>query len=169
MHGYTPMTPKGAGTPAGAGVPVMNAVPLTIKEANVLVAQWHRHSRPVQGARFAIGVTVDGELVGAVIVGRPVARALNDGVTAEATRCVTNGAKNACSFLYAAAWRAWRAMGGQRLVTYTLADELGVSVVAAGFRVVHQTRARKGGWNTPSRPRVPTDQPPKTLWERVPA
>ena len=141
------------------------AIPLKLREANELVARWHRHSKPVVGARFAIGARVSEELVGAVIVGRPVARMLDDGFTAEATRLVSNGHPNACSFLYAAAWRAWRAMGGTRLVTYTRADETGASLTAAGWRVVYQTKARDRGWDTPSRPRMAEAQPAKTLWE----
>ena len=145
----------------------MRLVPLTLSEANDLVAQWHRHHKPVVGHRFSIGVAVDDEIVGAVIVGRPVARMLDDGTTAEITRCVTNGQSNACSMLYAAAWRAWRAMGGTRIITYTLASESGVSLEASGYRSLYETKARKGGWDTPSRPRARFnhDDQPKTLWE----
>src|SRR5574341_91514 len=39
-------------------------------------------------------------------VGRPVARLCADGWTAEVTRVATDGAKNACSMLYSACWRA---------------------------------------------------------------
>lgn len=143
----------------------MNAQPLTIKAANALVADWHRHHKPVVGALFAIGMEHEGQLVGAAIVGRPVARMLQDGRTAEVVRCVTDGTKNACSALYAACWRAWRAMGGTRLVTYTLATEPGTSVKAAGWREVHRTRATAQGWSRPSRPRSSGPQVAKTLWE----
>lgn len=143
----------------------MNACPLTIRAANEMVAAWHRHHRPVHGALFAIGMEHDGQIVGAAIVGRPVARMLQDGRTAEVVRCVTDGTKNACSALYAACWRAWRAMGGQRLVTYTLATEPGSSLRAAGWRSLYSTKGRPGGWNVPSRPRNSGPQAPKTLWE----
>ncbi len=62
--------------------------PATIKSANVLVKKWHRHHKPTQGGLFAISVFNDNGLCGAVIVGRPVARMLQDGETAEVTRCV---------------------------------------------------------------------------------
>jgi hypothetical protein len=134
-------------------------------EANRLVGQWHRHHRPVVGHRFSIGVENEGRICGAAIVGRPVARMLDDGFTAEVTRCVTDGTKNACSMLYAACWRAWRAMGGTRLITYTLASETGTSLNASGWKALYQTANRPQGWDTPGRPRVPNPQQPKTLWE----
>lgn len=102
--------------------------------------------------------------MGVVTVGRPIARRLQDGYTAEVTRLCTTGEKNVASMLYAAAWRAARSMGYRRLITYTLASETGVSVKAAGWREVGS--AGGGSWSRASRPRVdkaPTQQ--KTLWE----
>lgn len=143
----------------------LRVVPLRLKTANALVLRWHRHHKPTVGGLFAIGAADGPELVGAVIVGRPVARHLDDGTTAEVTRCVTDGTPNACSLLYAAAWRAWRAMGGHRLITYTLAAETGTSLRAAGWRVLYQTSERPQGWDTPSRRRRSGSQAAKTLWE----
>lgn len=140
-------------------------VPLTLAQANALVSQLHRHHKPVVGHRFSIGLREGGLLVGAAIVGRPVARMLQDGVTAEVTRCVTDGTPNACSKLYAACWRAWRAMGGTRLITYVLASEQGTSVKAAGWKELYTTKDRPKGWDVPSRPRESGSQVPKTLWE----
>ncbi|MDX3714967.1 hypothetical protein PV733_39795 [Streptomyces europaeiscabiei] len=40
------------------------------------------------------------------IVGRPVARHLDDGTTVEVTRTASDGAHNANSLLYGASWRA---------------------------------------------------------------
>ena len=145
--------------------PACSLVPLNLTQANDLVARLHRHHRPVVGHRFSIGVQCDGELVGAAIVGRPVARMLDDGFTAEVTRCVSDGTKNVCSMLYAACWRAWRAMGGHRLITYTLASEPGTTLRAAGWRVLYETRERPKGWDTPSRKRTSGSQAPKQLWE----
>ena len=143
----------------------MNVVPLKLAEANAFVAAHHRHHKPVVGHRFSIGAAENGVLVGAAIVGRPMARHFDDGVTAEVTRLVTDGTHNACSLLYAACWRAWRAMGGHRLITYTLASESGASLRAAGWRVLYETKARPKGWDTPSRPRGSGAQEPKTLWQ----
>lgn len=138
--------------------------PVRYREARAHIKEHHRHHLPPQGWLFGIGVVDHGQLVGVITVGRPVARALDDGLTAEVTRCCTTGESNACSMLYAAAWRAARAMGYQRLITYTLASEPGSSLRGAGWRVVHQTRG--GSWDCPARPRedkAPTS--PKTLWE----
>jgi hypothetical protein len=121
-------------------------VPVTLEDANDFVRRLHRHSRPVLGSKFAIGVrnrivkelipsgphAVD-ELVGVAIVGRPVARLLDDGLTAEITRVCTDGTRNACSMLYGACRRAAKAMGYERIYTYTLPEEGGASLKAAGF------------------------------------
>ena len=118
----------------------LRLVPLTLKEANELVAKLHRHHRPVIGHRFSIGVR-DPErgLVGAVIVGRPVSRKYDHAAVAEVTRLVTDGTKNACSILYAAAARAAQAMGFEAIQTYLLAGEPGTSVKAAGWTLAGLT------------------------------
>jgi len=75
----------------------------------------------------------DGALAGVAIVGRPVSRYLDDGLTLEVTRLCTDGTKNACSFLYGAAWRAAKALGYKKIITYTLATETGASLKATGW------------------------------------
>lgn len=107
--------------------------PVSLKEANEYVKQYHRHHKPVAGHKFSIGCLSDGELAGVVIAGRPVSRYLDDGGTLEVTRLCTNGAKNACSFLYGAAARAAAAMGYDRISTYTLESENGASLRASGW------------------------------------
>lgn len=126
--------------------------PLTLKEACAFVAQKHRHHKPPQGGLFAIGCAAGDEVVGVCIVGRPVARMLDDGFTAEVTRLATDGSRNACSMLYSAAWRACRAMGYRRLVTYILDTEPGTSLAAAGWKLIG--RAGGGSWSRSGRPRV---------------
>lgn len=102
--------------------------------------------------KFAIGVADGDRLVGVAMVGRPVARHLDDGRTVEVTRTCTDGTRNANSALYGAAWRTARGMGYRRLITYTQAGETGASLRAAGLRPV-TTLGPRGGWDTPSRPR----------------
>ena len=127
-------------------------VPCSIQDAREYVAQFHRHhAAPVSGL-FALACAADGRVCGVAIVGRPVARMLQDGWTAEVTRVATNGTPNACSILYAACWRAARALGWRKLITYTLATEPGTSVRAAGWRELGAVTARS--WDCPSRPRV---------------
>jgi hypothetical protein len=142
--------------------------PISYREAVVFIAEHHRHHRPPPGYKFGIAVNDGAKVVGVVTVGRPIARVLDDGYTAEVTRCCTDGTPHVASKLYAAAWRACRAMGYRRLVTYTLRDETGVSLVAAGWRFVYHTKPNPNGWNMPGRPRVNTHPlGQKTLWERT--
>ena len=140
--------------------------PTTLREACAFVERYHRHHRAPHGGLFAVSVAAGGEIIGVAIVGRPVARHLADGWTAEVTRCcVLEGHQNACSKLYAACWRAARALGYRKVITYTLADtEPGTSLSAAGWKVVGRTKEE--GWSRPSRPRV--DMHPKQAklrWE----
>lgn len=146
------------------------AVPMTLAEANQFVAAFHRHSRPVVGAKFSIGASDGHGLSGVAITGRPVSRILQDGTTAEVNRCcvVDGSPKGTCSFLYAACWRAWRAMGGRKLITYTLASESGASLRGAGWTVIAELAARGDeAWNSRERSRAwhPTYGQQKLRWE----
>ena len=144
----------------------LELTPITLKEANAFVALHHRHHKPVPGTKFCIAVSNDGEVCGVAIVGRPVARMLDDGWTLEVNRVATDGSRNACSILYGAAWRAAKAMGYKKLITYTLPEEGGASLRAAGWKCIGN--AGGGSWNCKSRPRVdthPTQQ--KLKWEAI--
>jgi hypothetical protein len=142
----------------------LEVAPITLRHAREYVGRVHRHHLPPQGGLFAIAAAEGDEVVGVVIVGRPVARHLDDGFTAEITRLASDGSKNACSMLYAAAWRAARAMGYRKLVTYTLRTEPGTSLRAAGLKVVGEVSQRS--WDTPSRPRIDKDERQARLrWE----
>lgn len=132
---------------------MLELVPITLREANDFVEQHHRHSKRTSrnGGKFAIGCGSDEGLAGIAIVGNPLSATFMDGYTAEVLRvCVApESPKNAPSMLYGAAWRAWRAMGGRRLITYTLQTESGASLRGAGWKVVGETKAMKPGsnWN----------------------
>lgn len=146
----------------------MRIVPVTLAQAREFVLAHHRHHTPPVGHKFSLGVQVDDVLVGVAIVGRPVARGFDDGRTLEVTRSATDGTRNANSALYGAAWRAAKALGYDRLISYTQAGESGASLRGAGWRVVAE-RAPRSGWNTPSRPREDTAPVniARTLWEAV--
>jgi hypothetical protein len=138
-----------------------------LAEANAFVRLHHRHHGPVVGHLFSLGAALNGKIVGVAIIGRPVSRRRDDGVTAEITRLATDGTRNACSFLYGAAARAAFALGFKRIGTYILASEPGTSLVAAGWRKIGETPGRS--WSVPSRPRV--DKHPlqiKFLFETMP-
>lgn len=137
----------------------MEIVPINFDEARAFVERWHRHHRPPVGHKFSIACASEGNIVGVAMVGRPVARMLQDGLTLEVNRLATDGTKNACSMLYAAAWRAAKAMGYKRLITYILDTEPGTSLKAAGWKEI----GKAGGitWDRSSRPRV--DKCPKQM------
>ena len=141
--------------------------PINLDEANAFVAVHHRHHKPVPGAKFSIAVSDDaGAVRGVAIVGRPVARRVDDGWTLEVNRCCTDGVRNGCSMLYGAAWRAAKALGYRRLITFTLPEEGGASLRASGWRCLGLRRS--GNWNVPSRPRIDTAEAlrgQKVLWE----
>lgn len=79
---------------------MLELVPVTLREANGFVQQYHRHHKQVAGHKFSIGVAQDGKLVGVAICGRPVSRRLDNGTTLEVNRLCTDGTRNACSILY---------------------------------------------------------------------
>lgn len=141
--------------------------PITQREAFAFIREHHRHHRPPVGAKFVLSCYWFDHLVGVSVVGRPVSRVFDDGWTAEVTRLCTDGwTPHVASKLYAASWRAARAMGYKRLITYTLASESGTSVKAAGWRIVYATKDRPMGWDTPSRSReVYGNTGAKLLWD----
>jgi hypothetical protein len=159
--------------------------PVTLKEAAAWVRQHHRHHGPDRGGLFAVAAGDGARVLGVVVIGRPKARMLQDGYTCEVTRCCVlpdlpprldaygkEHPLHVASLLYGAAWRAARALGYRRLVTYTLRDETGTSLVAAGWKQIAETqegrkfRSRGGPWSRLSRPRVDTyPQQEKLRWE----
>jgi len=145
--------------------PHLQILPCSLAEANAFVAKHHRHHRPVPGHKFSLAVADETATVrGVAIVGRPVARNLDDGWTLEVTRVATDACPNACSALYGAARRATFALGYRRLVTYSLPSEGGASLRGAGWRLIGE--AGGGTWSRAARPRI--DQHPlekKLRWE----
>jgi hypothetical protein len=125
----------------------LKIVPITHKDANDFVRKLHRHNRPTPGSIFCVAVA-DQNLRGVAIAGRPISRVLDDGATVEILRVATDGARNACSMLYGACRRAARALGYTRIVTYTLPDEGGASLRAAGFRFDGAAGGSGAMWRT---------------------
>jgi len=135
--------------------PRLTVIPCELDEANEFVRLHHRHHKPVvAGYKFTLAV-MDGERIrGVAIVGRPVARHADDGLTLEVRRVATDGCQNACSALYGACRRASFALGWRRLITYTLPSEGGTSLRAAGWKLLGE--AGGGKWARKDRPRVDT-------------
>ncbi len=126
----------------------MVIVPVTLREAQAFIDLHHRHSKPPRGWKFGVALLHDelsGLVVGVATAGRPVARALDDGLTLEVNRTCTDGTRNANSMLYGAVWRAAKAMGYRRAITYTQHDESGASLRAAGWVLAKELPAR-GSW-----------------------
>ncbi|WP_433549105.1 XF1762 family protein [Streptomyces sp. CA-294286] len=148
----------------------LHLVPVRSREAKEFVRTWHRHHPPPVGQIFAVGAADDaGTLRAVAVVGRPVARHLDDGTTLEVTRTATDGVRNANSLLYGAAWRAAKALGYRRLITYTQAGESGASLRGAGWRLI-AARPPRRGWHAASRPRPGhgNDHTARFLWEARP-
>jgi hypothetical protein len=163
---------------SGSAVPErLTVVPITFGEAAEFVHLHHRHHPPSVGHKFSIAVSDEnGAVRGVAIAGRPVARHNDDGWTLEVTRVATDNeclvqhdrehpkigcSHDACSMLYGACWRAAKALGWRRLITYTLVTEPGTSLRAAGWKLIGSTPGRP--WTCKSRPRV-TREP--TLGEK---
>lgn len=123
----------------------MRIVPVTLRQAQAFVAAHHRHSKPPRGWKFGVALEVGGVIVGVATAGRPVAREIQqrEPLTLEVNRTCTDGTRNANSMLYGAVWRAAKAMGFTRAITYTQHGESGASLRAAGWRVVERLPARK--------------------------
>ena len=122
---------------------MLEIVPMTLREANAFVEQNHRHHGKVVGHKFSIGLSDGEKIVGVAIVGRPVSRYLDNGLTLEVTRLCTTGEKNACSMLYSAAARAAKAIGYRKIITYTLDTEAGASIRAAGWTCMGQAGGKR--------------------------
>ncbi len=140
---------------------MLRLVPVSLKEANAFVAAHHRHNQPVVGHKFSIGCKAGDKLVGVAIVGRPVSRYLDNGMTLEVTRLCTTGERNVCSKLYGAAMRAAKALGYRKIITYTLDTEDGASLRAAGWICVGPAGGLR--WTGERKPEVDLSPPQMKL------
>ena len=141
----------------------MKIRPISFRDACAFINAHHRHHHQPQGHKFSLSLIHDDKVVGVVIVGRPVSRMRDDGLTAEVTRLCTDGTKNAASKLYAAARRVAGAMGYEHVITYILDTEPGTSLLVAGW--IMDGFCGGGTWNRTSRNRE--DKHPvgkKKLW-----
>jgi hypothetical protein len=152
---------------------VLQVAPTTLRKANDFVALHHRHNGRTarNGGKFAISLLLDGEQVGVAIVGNPLSATYMDGFTSEVLRVCTveKAPRGACSMLYQACWRAWRAMGGRKMITYTLETESGASLRGAGWEKVGKTKPVAPGWrkadHLTSRTYAPVMGLVKNRWE----
>lgn len=152
----------------------LTVAPIQQKVAKAFIREHHRHNPPPAGDRFRMGCWNGDQLVAVMMVGRPVARAIDHTQVVEVNRlCVRHDLDSeltwkACSALYRAAVEEAGARGFTKVITYTLESESGMSLRYARFKPVATTSG--GSWNTPSRPRkdkAPTC--PKVRWEKATA
>jgi hypothetical protein len=113
----------------------LKIVPLTMGAANQVVENIHRHHGAAMALSpaFAIGCVVQHRLCGAAVAGRPINRHNDDGTTLEILRVATDGTSNASSCLLRGCVRIAREMGFCRVITYTLSEESGASLMGAGY------------------------------------
>lgn len=129
--------------------------PITFRAASEYITKHHRHHPATVGCKFCIGLFNEEKMVGCAVVGRPVSRRLDDGLTCEINRLCTDGTKNACSILYGASCRVAKAMGYKKIITYILESENGASLRASNFTCegvaggTHWTGARNKGQAIP--------------------
>ena len=128
----------------------LSVVPITLALANDFIDQLHRHHKNLNTHKFSLGCVNSGVLVGVCVVQRPCARKRDDGQSAEVARLCTDGTRNACSILYAAAARTAREMGFWRIGTYILESELGTTLKASGWKYTHMTETDGSGWARPA-------------------
>ena len=148
----------------------LSCIPLTLKDANKFVKEFHRHNKDCRGHRFSIGAIYKDELVGVAIIGRPIARKLDQKLIAEVLRnCVKPDApKGTCSFLYSKAIQVWQVLGGKKVITYTLETEKGSSLKAVSFKDVSKSPVFKYGWTNRNNRVLPdTQKIRKIRWEKT--
>ena len=119
------------------------------------------------GHKFSLGLPHDNELIGVAIVGRPVARNLDNGFNLEVLRvCIKDGSpKGANSKLYARCRAIGQMMGYKKIITYTLKSESQTTMKALGAVMESEVKAHQ--WSRPSRQRSsqPVYYQDKIRWE----
>lgn len=131
--------------------------PINRDAAFAFIREKHRHHGVPVGDLWRHAIHDDeGVLVGVCVVGRPVARELDDELTCEVTRLCTDTTPNGCSMLYATARRTGIEKGYRRGLTYILASESGASLEGAGWQKLWTVAGRS--WDCETRPR--TDKHP---------
>jgi hypothetical protein len=156
---------------------LINSKPITIKQANEFIKQFHRHHRPTirNSGRWAIAaIDGDDKIVGVAIAGNPVSATMMDGYTIEITRlCVQEGApKGTCSFLLSRCCNIWKIMGGKRVITYTLDSESGSSLRGAGWQLSGIVKPHRRWQNKTKSDGIKRDdlkiyELSKKRWERI--
>ncbi len=106
------------------GASKLYVVPCPKENASEFINHIHRHHLPLGFGSYTLAVcTPDGVVHGVAVIGRTTTQHYeekNNHWVMEVRRVATDGTKNACSALYAAAWRFVSAMGYRKLISYKL-------------------------------------------------
>ena len=128
------------------------AVPISLADAAEFVNRHHRHCVGTKWHKFSVALETGGEIAGVVIASTPKSP-VYDKQTLELNRvCAKPQYHNACSKLIGMVLNIGRTMGYHTFISYTLMEEDGASLRAAGFEFAGYTEDSKG-WSNPSRPR----------------
>jgi len=157
------MTRRGRGQPP----PRLTVRMVTLAEARAFIERHHRHHNPPVGHRLSLGCYAGGRLCGVAVLSRPVARMTDARAVLEVSRVCTDGTPNACSKLLSIAARFARLVGFESIQTFTLPEEGGASLRAAGWTRAPR-RSPGGSWNGRVRNGRTDGQPqgPKWKWTR---
>lgn len=146
--------------------------PIERDQARAFVDEHHAHNKAPVSWRFGAGIYNGAQLIGVIMVGRPVARMIDGSTTVEVNRlCLRRDVArelrwNACSQAYGWAAREAKKRGFAKIITYTLESESGTTLKAAGW--IAEARTKGGSWNRPSRGRVDVAPIcPKIRWARI--
>ena len=135
--------------------------PIAFQAARAFVGRYHQHCGSPAAWRFGTAIHNGYLRLGVVMVGNPVAPALNGRGILEVNRlCIRRDvaralAWNAASMLYGWAAREAERRGWTRIITYTRTDEEGTSLRAAGWEP--ETIVRGRGWHSVRRSRSNTN------------
>ena len=116
----------------------LEIVPVTQKEAHAFADRRYKQQKRIKGYQFSVGCTDGDRMVGVANVARPASRYMDDGWTLEMTGVCTDGSEDVRLMLYAAAWRAARALGYRKLITYVMDTEPGTGLKMAGWKCIGQ-------------------------------
>lgn len=117
----------------------ISLVPISLGEANEYMAKHIRQYHPTPGCKFTVGCALDGELVGAAIVGR----CRDDAQAVQIDRIFSTGSRTAYGMLYGACARAAQALGYWRIIAFLPEHRPDSALRAAGWRRVESETGGK--------------------------
>lgn len=146
----------------------LHLVPVRSRQAKDFVRAWHPHHPPPAGQIFAVGAADEmGTLHAVAIVGRPVARHLDDGATPRSHPHRQRRRPQRQLPAVRGDVAGGEALGYRRLITFTQEGESGASLRGAGWHLIASRPPRDGRHTPRPRPRAGhgNDQVARFLWQ----